>query len=84
MIETAIKASSDQNGEFYFLFGNFHIGLKSYASGLLTETVQRVLDGQLDTGLRNLVLDLLLGMFSKMENPDFVAICQVGFFVLFI
>ncbi|CAJ0948679.1 unnamed protein product, partial [Mesorhabditis belari] len=44
--------------------------------GLLTETVQRVLEAQLDTGLRNSVLDLLLGIFSKMPNPDFVAMCQ--------
>ncbi|CAJ0574039.1 unnamed protein product, partial [Mesorhabditis spiculigera] len=46
------------------------------STGLLAETVQRVLESQLDTGLRNQVLDMLLQMFSKMDKPDFVAICQ--------
>ncbi|CAI4224005.1 unnamed protein product [Auanema sp. JU1783] len=45
-------------------------------SGLLTETVQKVLDGQLDANLRNSLLDMLLTIFSTQDQPDFVALVQ--------
>ncbi|GMT04608.1 hypothetical protein PENTCL1PPCAC_26778, partial [Pristionchus entomophagus] len=45
-------------------------------SVLLTETVASVLEGQIDTGLRHQILDLLLRMFCELEQPDFVNVCQ--------
>ncbi|MFH4975754.1 hypothetical protein AB6A40_002463 [Gnathostoma spinigerum] len=43
---------------------------------LLSETVTRVLESQFDRGFRGVVLDLLLRLFSELEEPDFVSMCQ--------
>ncbi|VDK61262.1 unnamed protein product [Onchocerca ochengi] len=43
---------------------------------LLTETVAKVLESQMDRAFRSIVLDLLLRLFSELEEPDFVSMCQ--------
>ncbi|KAE9552793.1 hypothetical protein FO519_004010 [Halicephalobus sp. NKZ332] len=43
---------------------------------LLSETVTKVLGSQLDRAFRNKILDVLLRLFSELEEPDFVSICQ--------
>ncbi|VDP14641.1 unnamed protein product [Onchocerca flexuosa] len=43
---------------------------------LLTETVAKVLESQMDRTFRSIVLDLLLRLFSELEEPDFVSMCQ--------
>lgn len=45
-------------------------------AGLLSETVTKVLESQLDRAFRSTVLDLLLRLFSELEEPDFVSMCQ--------
>uniref|UniRef100_A0AC35GIJ1 26S proteasome non-ATPase regulatory subunit 1 n=1 Tax=Panagrolaimus sp. PS1159 TaxID=55785 RepID=A0AC35GIJ1_9BILA len=43
---------------------------------LLSETVIKVLGSQLDRAFRSKVLDVLLRLFSELEEPDFVSMCQ--------
>ncbi|KAK6112513.1 Proteasome/cyclosome repeat family protein [Brugia pahangi] len=43
---------------------------------LLTETVAKVLESQMDRAFRSIVLDLLLRLFAELEEPDFVSMCQ--------
>ncbi|KAE9550228.1 hypothetical protein FO519_006548, partial [Halicephalobus sp. NKZ332] len=43
---------------------------------LLSETVSKVLGSQLDRAFRSRVLDILLRLFSELEEPDFVSMCQ--------
>ncbi|VDN00722.1 unnamed protein product [Thelazia callipaeda] len=45
-------------------------------AGLLTETVAKVLESQMDYAFRSVVLDLLLRLFAELEEPDFVSMCQ--------
>ena len=45
-------------------------------TALLSETVTKVLGSQLDRAFRNRILDVLLRLFSELEEPDFVSICQ--------
>lgn len=45
-------------------------------AALLTETVTKVLESQMDRAFRSIVLDLLLRLFSELEEPDFVSMCQ--------
>lgn len=45
-------------------------------AALLTETVAKVLESQMDRAFRSIVLDLLLHLFSELEEPDFVSMCQ--------
>ncbi|KHN82446.1 26S proteasome non-ATPase regulatory subunit 1 [Toxocara canis] len=45
-------------------------------ASLLSETVAKVLESQMDRAFRNTVLDLLLKLFSELEEPDFVSMCQ--------
>lgn len=47
------------------------------SAALLTETVTKVIESQLDRGFRGLVLDALLKLFAGFNEPDFVSICQV-------
>lgn len=43
---------------------------------LLSETVTKVLCSQLDRAFRSKVLDVLLRLFSELDEPDFVSMCQ--------
>uniref|UniRef100_A0A914PME2 26S proteasome non-ATPase regulatory subunit 1 n=1 Tax=Panagrolaimus davidi TaxID=227884 RepID=A0A914PME2_9BILA len=43
---------------------------------LLSETVTKVLGSQLYRAFRSKVLDVLLRLFSELEEPDFVSMCQ--------
>ena len=43
---------------------------------LLSETVSKVLGSQLDRAFRSKVLDVLLRLFSELDEPDFVSMCQ--------
>ncbi|KAM3728462.1 26S proteasome non-ATPase regulatory subunit [Dirofilaria immitis] len=45
-------------------------------AALLTETVAKVLESQMDRAFRSIVLDLLLRLFAELEEPDFVSMCQ--------
>lgn len=45
-------------------------------TALLSETVTKVLGSQLDRSFRSRVLDVLLRLFSELEEPDFVSMCQ--------
>lgn len=45
-------------------------------AALLAETVSKVLESQMNRTFRNQVLDLLLNLFSELEDPDFVSVCQ--------
>jgi hypothetical protein len=44
---------------------------------LLAETVVKVLESLAERLFRGVVLDLLLRLFSELEEPDFVSMCQV-------
>ncbi len=43
---------------------------------LLAETVSKVLDTVAERTFRGVVLDLLLKLFSELDEPDFVSMCQ--------
>ncbi|VDN23095.1 unnamed protein product [Gongylonema pulchrum] len=43
---------------------------------LLTETVAKVLESQMDRAFRSIVLDLLFRLFAELDEPDFVSMCQ--------
>ncbi|KAL3990240.1 Proteasome/cyclosome repeat family protein [Acanthocheilonema viteae] len=45
-------------------------------AALLTETVAKVLESQMDRAFRSIVLDLLFHLFAELEEPDFVSMCQ--------
>uniref|UniRef100_A0A914VJV8 26S proteasome non-ATPase regulatory subunit 1 n=2 Tax=Plectus sambesii TaxID=2011161 RepID=A0A914VJV8_9BILA len=45
-------------------------------AGLLAETVVKVLESLAERLFRGIVLDLLLRLFSELEEPDFVSMCQ--------
>lgn len=48
-------------------------------SALLIDTVQKSLDGHLDSALRDEVLTALFNLFSSQESPDYVSLVQVCF-----
>lgn len=43
---------------------------------LLAETVLKVIETVTERTFRNVVLDLLLKLFSELNEPDFVSMCQ--------
>ncbi|KAH7720162.1 Proteasome/cyclosome repeat family protein [Aphelenchoides avenae] len=45
-------------------------------AALLTETVVKVLESQLDRGFRGRVLDAIFTLFSELDEPDYVSMCQ--------
>jgi 26S proteasome regulatory subunit N2 len=45
-------------------------------AALLTETVVKVLESQLDVTFREKVLDIIYSLFAELEEPDFVSVCQ--------
>lgn len=47
-------------------------------AALLTETVVKVLESQLDRGFRGRVLDAIFTLFSELDEPDYVSMCQVS------
>ncbi|KAK0403987.1 hypothetical protein QR680_017225 [Steinernema hermaphroditum] len=60
MLEAAVKQNKDQAAQ----------------TTLLTETVAKVLSSQLESVFRGAVLDTLFRLFSELNEPDFVSMCE--------
>lgn len=45
-------------------------------AGILTETVAKVFESQLDRRFRGQALDAIFRLFAQMKEPDFVSMCQ--------
>lgn len=45
-------------------------------SVILTETVGKILESQLDRRFRDEALDAVFKLFAEMKEPDFVSMCQ--------
>lgn len=43
---------------------------------VLTETVGKILESQMDRKFRGLALDAVFRLFAGMQEPDFVSMCQ--------